>query len=125
MADPADIEADLPVLLQHKRQQNGLSLRQLGDRLGLSFSTLARIERGQGKPDRHTHMLLEQWINPESPVSCSCKRCDGSQAVDRLRLLEERLVILETRLEQVHASLLFFVKSFQRPPSREREIPHG
>jgi hypothetical protein len=61
-----------------KRLRTGLSLRALGAQLGVSFSTLARIERGEGSPDPHTTHRLWYWVFPEpNPPPCLCTKCAG------------------------------------------------
>lgn len=48
--------------LKRKRRQEGLSLRALGTLLGISFSSLARIERGEGAPSLLSEQLLTAWL---------------------------------------------------------------
>lgn len=66
--------------LATRRTQTGMSLRALGAALGVSFSTLARIERGAGQPDRHRQTVLTQWLDGTAPA-CGCHRCQRTQAV--------------------------------------------
>jgi hypothetical protein len=59
-----------------KRLRTGLSLRALGAQLGVSFSTLARLDRGEGFPDAHTTYRLWYWLFPEpDPPPCGCTKC--------------------------------------------------
>jgi hypothetical protein len=61
-----------------KRHADQLSFRQLGRLLHVSFSTLARIERGEGFPDAHTTHALWYWLFPEpTPPPCRCTKCAG------------------------------------------------
>jgi transcriptional regulator with XRE-family HTH domain len=80
----------------------GLSLRQLGQQTGVSFSTLARIERGEGEPDRHTAWLLDTWIDPDHARRCHCGRCEGGKPDpglgQRVAALEARVTMLEKHL---------------------------
>ena len=46
-AELAEIIANLPMLLREARRARGLSLRATARELGLSFSTVDRIERGE------------------------------------------------------------------------------
>ena len=90
--------------LTFHRQQRGLSLRQLGDMLGISFSTLARIERQEGAPSRHTRLLLEQWFDPEGAhPKCNCPQCAFPRE-HLYRSLEARIALLEERI--AHLELL-------------------
>lgn len=49
-----------------KREREGLSVRALAARVGISFSTLARIERGEGQPDNNSKIRLLQWLGPDA-----------------------------------------------------------
>jgi ribosome-binding protein aMBF1 (putative translation factor) len=46
-AELAEVIASLPLLLREARRARGLSLRAAARELGLSFSTVDRIERGE------------------------------------------------------------------------------
>lgn len=87
--------------LATERQRAGLSLRQLGWMIGVSFSTLARIERGEGLPDMHTRRLLHQWMEPDGDhPPCLCPRCVPS-IMDRLVDLERRVAVMEQQMRKV------------------------
>lgn len=45
-AELADVIANLPVLLREARRARGLSLRAAAKELGMSFSTVTRMEEG-------------------------------------------------------------------------------
>jgi transcriptional regulator with XRE-family HTH domain len=49
--------------IKRKREENGLSLRDLADLTGVSASTLSRIENGTGKPDADNIARLTTWLN--------------------------------------------------------------
>lgn len=49
-------------LMIKKRTQDGLSLRGLSEKIGVSFSSLARIERGEGSPDHNTQARILNWL---------------------------------------------------------------
>ncbi len=51
--------------LKNKREAEGLSLRALSSVVGISFSSLARIERGEGQPDNNSTIRLLEWLGPE------------------------------------------------------------
>lgn len=52
--------------VKEKRELDGLSIRALSAVVGISFSTLARIERGEGEPDNNSKIRLLQWLGPEA-----------------------------------------------------------
>jgi Zn-dependent peptidase ImmA (M78 family) len=56
-----DIEA-LVNAMKKKRDVEGLSLRALSTVVGISFSSLARIERGDGEPDNNSMIRLLEWL---------------------------------------------------------------
>ena len=47
-------EMQLVDAVRRKREAEGLSIRALSAVVGISFSTLARIERGDGLPDNNS-----------------------------------------------------------------------
>lgn len=49
-----------------KRTDLGLSIRGLATQVGVSFSTLARIERGDGVPDVNSRIRLLGWLGPDA-----------------------------------------------------------
>jgi transcriptional regulator with XRE-family HTH domain len=53
-------------LLREKRERQGYSLRQLSSVIGVSFSTLARIERGEGEPDNNTKIRILEWLGNDA-----------------------------------------------------------
>lgn len=55
--------ARLGVMLRAKRKTEGLKLRHVTEQTGISASTLSRIERGAGLPDRETIIKLSHWLN--------------------------------------------------------------
>src|SRR4051794_7612357 len=63
---PADAQVD-PVALARavkaKRQAEGLSLRQVSELLGVSPSTLSRVEGGGHLPDRENLLKLARWTS--------------------------------------------------------------
>jgi len=52
----------LVAALKAKRAADGLSLRSLSERIGVSFSSLARIERGEGQPDNNSTIRILEWL---------------------------------------------------------------
>jgi transcriptional regulator with XRE-family HTH domain len=53
-------------LLKKKRESHGYSIRQLSSVIGVSFSTLARIERGDGEPDNNTKIRILEWLGSDA-----------------------------------------------------------
>jgi transcriptional regulator with XRE-family HTH domain/Zn-dependent peptidase ImmA (M78 family) len=49
--------------LKFQREALGLSLRKLSEKIGVSFSTLARIERGDGEPDNNSLIRILNWLD--------------------------------------------------------------
>ena len=49
--------------IRRKREDAGLSLRDVADETGVSASTLSRIENGTGKPDADNIARLTGWLN--------------------------------------------------------------
>jgi transcriptional regulator with XRE-family HTH domain len=74
--EEADTETDIAYWLRQQRTARGVSLRRLGDLLGVSFSTLARIERREGLPDLHTLHQLRAWLSLDAALPpCQCVKC--------------------------------------------------
>jgi transcriptional regulator with XRE-family HTH domain len=59
-SEPLQIE-DLAALVRTHRENRGLSLRSAADESGISFNTLARIEKGH-VPDLETFRRVADWI---------------------------------------------------------------
>jgi transcriptional regulator with XRE-family HTH domain len=49
--------------VRRRREQQGLSLRDVADETGVSASTLSRIENGTGKPDADNIARLASWLD--------------------------------------------------------------
>ncbi|MCA1849813.1 MAG: helix-turn-helix domain-containing protein [Acidobacteria bacterium] len=49
--------------IRRKREEAGLSLRDVANETGVSASTLSRIENGTGKPDADNIARLTAWLN--------------------------------------------------------------
>jgi transcriptional regulator with XRE-family HTH domain len=58
-------ETRLVEAVRRKREAKGLSIRALSAVVGISFSTLARIERGEGEPDNNSRIRLLEWLGRE------------------------------------------------------------
>lgn len=55
--------AELGTAVRRRREQQGLSLRDVADVTGVSASTLSRIENGTGKPDADNIARLAAWLD--------------------------------------------------------------
>jgi len=55
--------AELGGAVRRRREERGLSLRDVADQTGVSASTLSRIENGTGKPDADNIARLASWLN--------------------------------------------------------------
>ncbi len=68
---------DLPAALRAAREREGIGLREAAERIGVSFNTLSRIERGHDYKVSAAVKILG-WLDPELP---RCPRdsdwCDG------------------------------------------------
>lgn len=53
-------------LMKEKRRMLGYSIRKLSSVIGVSFSTLARIERGDGEPDNNTKIRILEWLGNDA-----------------------------------------------------------
>jgi transcriptional regulator with XRE-family HTH domain len=58
--------SELGVAVRRRREEQGLSLRDVADITGVSASTLSRIENGTGKPDADNIARLASWL--EMPI---------------------------------------------------------
>ena len=55
--------SELGGAVRRRREQQGLSLRDVADETGVSASTLSRIENGTGKPDADNIARLASWLD--------------------------------------------------------------
>ena len=66
--------------IRRKREEMGLSLRDVADETGVSASTLSRIENGTGKPDADNIARLTSWL--DMPVDRVMKKHGESENVE-------------------------------------------
>lgn len=59
--EAADLLAGLPGALKDVRQREGLSLREVAAVSGVSFSTICRVERGEGH-SAASALALMRWL---------------------------------------------------------------
>jgi transcriptional regulator with XRE-family HTH domain len=55
--------SELGNALRRRREQRGLSLRDVAEDTGVSASTLSRIENGTGQPDADNIARLASWLD--------------------------------------------------------------
>jgi transcriptional regulator with XRE-family HTH domain len=69
--------------VKRRREEQGLSLRDVADQTGVSASTLSRIENGTGKPDAENIARLTAWLDvPLDRIMASRKHDgEGTEAV--------------------------------------------
>jgi len=76
MADSPPRPLHVGAALHAQRLALGHSLRSLAPVVGVSFSVLARIERGEALREGHSLRKVWAWLHPEAPVPpCHCARC--------------------------------------------------
>src|SRR5260370_9898469 len=68
--------SELGGAVRRRREQQGLSLRDVADETGVSASTLSRIENGTGKPDADNIARLAAWL--DMPIEPVLHRARGS-----------------------------------------------
>jgi transcriptional regulator with XRE-family HTH domain len=66
--------------IRRKREDSGLSLRDVADETGVSASTLSRIENGTGKPDADNIARLTTWLNVPMERIMGGRQQDGDEA---------------------------------------------
>lgn len=68
--------SELGKAIKRRREELGLSLRDVGDKTNVSASTLSRIENGTGRPDADNIARLTQWL--DIPVDRLMKKSDDT-----------------------------------------------
>ncbi len=64
--------------IRRKREEQGLSLRDVADQTDVSASTLSRIENGTGKPDADNIARLTNWLDvPMERIMGGTRQHDG------------------------------------------------
>jgi transcriptional regulator with XRE-family HTH domain len=66
--------------IRRKREEMGLSLRDVADETGVSASTLSRIENGTGKPDADNIARLTAWLNVPMERIMGGRQLEGDEA---------------------------------------------
>src|SRR3982751_3308140 len=62
--------------IKRRREELGLSLRDVADVIDVSASTLSRIENGTGRPDADNIARITQWL--DMPVDRLMKHASSS-----------------------------------------------
>lgn len=66
--------------IRRKREEMGMSLRDVADATGVSASTLSRIENGTGKPDADNIARLTGWLNvPMERIMGGGRQLEGDE----------------------------------------------
>ena len=58
-------ESTLQERVLRQRKSEGISLRRLGDIIGVAHSALARVDRGEGQYSTETARLLRSWLGDD------------------------------------------------------------
>ncbi len=66
--------------IRRKREDAGLSLRDVANETGVSASTLSRIENGTGKPDADNIARLTGWLNMPMERIMTGRTTEGDDA---------------------------------------------
>ena len=65
--------------IRRKREEAGLSLRDVANETGVSASTLSRIENGTGKPDADNIARLTGWLQMPMERVMGAHTADGAE----------------------------------------------
>ena len=66
--------------IKRRREDLGMSLRDVADKTGVSASTLSRIENGTGKPDADNIARLTSWL--DMPIDRVMKKSSKKKTVE-------------------------------------------
>ena len=69
--------------VQEKREIEGLSIRRLSALCGVSFSTLARLERGDGECSLETTRRLREWLGDDVSAELTAAQTAKAEALGR------------------------------------------
>lgn len=65
-AELAEVLANLPLLVRERRRQERLSIRAAAEQIGISFSTIHRMEHGDDMNEASLAAVL-RWLAREEP----------------------------------------------------------
>lgn len=74
--------AELGAAIRRKREELGLSLRDVTNVTQVSASTLSRIESGKGSPDADNIARLSDWLNMPVDRVMKKQNTDGTKEVE-------------------------------------------
>jgi len=74
----------LATIVAHERTRQGLSLRALGKASGVAFSTLARVERGEGAYDQESERKLRLWLGEDVSTIVSAEEQEKAEELGRI-----------------------------------------
>lgn len=88
--------------MREKRKQCNLSLRRLSEVIDISFSALARIERGDGEPSPESKARIEHWLGKIDDSELNALIILQRNPIHaRLDAIEYRLNRIESMLKQL------------------------
>lgn len=67
-----------------ERQRQGISLRALSKQIGIAFSTLARVERGEGDYAPETERCLREWLGEDVSTVLSAAEIAKAEELGRV-----------------------------------------
>ena len=87
MVDPQPNYELVRERLKRARRQRNLSLRDVAEEIGVSASTLSRIERGAGAPDLPTLNKLIDWLEIRPDAVYQIKRRSSKSVPEEVEVL--------------------------------------
>src|SRR5207244_9510310 len=72
--------SELGDAVRRRREQKGMSLRDVAEETAVSASTLSRIENGAGKPDADNIARLTAWLDMPMERVLGGRRPDADEA---------------------------------------------
>jgi transcriptional regulator with XRE-family HTH domain len=67
-AELAEVLANLPLIVRERRRQRRLSIRTAGAEIGISFSTISRLENGEDMNESSLAAVL-RWLDGPSEAT--------------------------------------------------------
>jgi transcriptional regulator with XRE-family HTH domain len=86
--------------MKNKRLANGMSLRALSKHIGVSFSSLARMERGEGLPNHISAAKIQHWLGEINDQELAERIAIFGQA-NGFQHVKARLDQIDAKLEQI------------------------
>ena len=99
------MDEDFRQRLIRKRLVSQISLRALALITQVSYSTLARIERGDGDASPYVRSRVERWLDDGAwDIACQCVRC-VCKTPEYWVSIEDRLTKIENDIKAMQQSL--------------------